>query len=149
MNSVEESLVAEADVVAAEVERAEGQRFERLRIVARDGIAIAFYRRADVSRSEDATLLTVLLDEVSPGEWDGLNAIPNLRPGGSRAISMRPSERGDWVVAIYGSAPTGKTAALIVHDGEEHRVPVEDGVYALLLRVPREPAPTLTRPRFQ
>jgi hypothetical protein len=145
---VDESLAAEAEVVAAEVERTEGQRFERLRIVTRDGIALAFYRRADGIRSEDATLLTVLLDEISPGEWDALNATPKLRAGGSRRISMRPSERGDWVVAIYGSAPAGKAVALIVYEGEEHRVPVKDGVYALLLRVPVEPEPTLTQPRF-
>ena len=146
---MDEGLAAEADVVAAEVERAQRQRFEWLRIATREGIAVAFYRRTDVTRSEEATLLTVLLDEVAPDEWDALNATPKLRTGGSRRISVRPPERGDWVVAIYGSAPAGKTVALIEYEGREHRVPVDDGVFALMLRAAIEPTPTLTRARFE
>jgi hypothetical protein len=153
MNRMDEALAAEADFVAAEVERTEGRRFERLRRVTRDGVAVAFYRGVEPNDSEgatlrDAPLLAVLLDEVSPGHWDALSAAP-LRTGGSRSISMRPSERGDWVVAIYGSAPAGATVALLEYGGVQHRVAVEDHVFALMLRAPSEPEPTLTRPSFQ
>jgi hypothetical protein len=33
------------------------------------------------------------------------------------AISIRPSERGDWVVAIYGSVPAGTSVAEIDCEG--------------------------------
>jgi hypothetical protein len=79
MTRMDERLAAEADVVAAEVGRAERQRFERLRI----------------------------------------------------------------------AAPAGKTVALIEYEGREHRVPVDDGVFALMLRAAIEPTPTLTRARFE
>jgi hypothetical protein len=143
-----EGLAAEADSVASEVEQREGKRFERVRIATRDGVAVAFYRDVGATGSGDATLLTVLLDEVSPGQWDALNASP-LGAGGSRGIFMRPSERGDWLSAIYGSAPAGATVALIEYGGIEHRVPVEAGVFGFMLRAAIEPKPTLTRPRFE
>jgi hypothetical protein len=101
MTCMDEALAAAADAAASEVEEIEGKRFERVRVVTRDGVAVAFYRRVDVTLSEDSTFLTVLLDEASSGRWDALNA-SDLRAYGSRSISMRPSERGDWVVAIYG-----------------------------------------------
>jgi hypothetical protein len=143
-----ERLAAEADGLVSEVEQREEKRFERVRIATRDGVAVAFYRDVEAIGSDDATLLTVLLDEVSPGQWDALNASP-LGAGGSRRISMRPSERGDWLIAIYGSAPSGATVALIEYGGIEHSVPVEDGVFGFMLRAATEPRPTLTRPRFE
>jgi hypothetical protein len=148
MTRMGEALAAAADAAASEVEVIEGKRFERVRIVTRDGVAVAFYRRVDVTLSEDSTFLTVLLDEASPGRWDALNA-SGLRAGGSRSISMRPSERGDWIVVIYGSAPAGPSVAVIDYEGVEHRIPVDDGVFALILRAAIEPKPTLTRPRFE
>jgi hypothetical protein len=153
MRRMDAPLAAEADIVAAEVERTEGWRFERLRVATRDGVAVAFYRGVEPNDRGDATLrdaplLAVLLDEVSPGHWNALNATP-LRAGGSRSISMRPSERGDWVIAIYGSAPAGATVAVIEYGGVRHRVPVKDHVYVLMLRAPSEPEPTPTRASFQ
>jgi hypothetical protein len=148
MNRMDKALAAEADGAASEIEQREGKRFERVRLAMHVGVAVAFYRRADVIRREDATLLTVLLDEVSPGEWDTLNASP-LPAGGSRRISMRQSERGDWIIAVYGSAPAGMTVAVIEYEGEDHHAPVEEGVYAFMRRSPVEPEQTLTRPRFQ
>jgi hypothetical protein len=145
---MDEALAAAADAAASEVEEIEGKRFERVRVVTRGGVAVAFYRRVDVTLSEDSTFLTVLLDEASSGRWDALNA-SDLRAYGSRSISMRPSERGDWIVAIYGSAPAGASVAVIDYEGVEHRVPVEVGVFALVLRAAIEPQPTLTRPRFE
>jgi hypothetical protein len=148
MRRMDDALATEADSVASEVERREGRRIERLRIAAHGGVAVAFYRRADMIGDEEADLHTVLLDEVSPGEWAALND-SSLRAGGSRHISMRPSERGDWIVAIYGSAPAGRAVALIEYEGEEHRTSIEDGVYAFMVRATAEPEPALTRPRFQ
>jgi hypothetical protein len=145
---MDEALAAAADGAAAEVEEIERKRFERLRIATRDGVAIAFYRRVDLNAGEDPTLLTVLLDEASPGMWDALNA-SEVSAGGSRRISMRPSDRGDWIVALYGSAPAEASVAVIAYEGVEHRVPVDDGVFALMLRAAIEPKPTLTRPRFE
>jgi hypothetical protein len=147
MNDMD-ALAAEADRVASEVEQGEGKRFLRVRVATRDGVAVAFYHGVEATESGDATLLAVLLDEVSPGRWDALNASP-LSPGGSRRISMRRSERDDWVIAIYGSAPAGATVAVIEYGGAEHRVPVEDGVFGFMLRAGIEPKPTLTRPRFE
>jgi hypothetical protein len=134
MTRMGEALAAAADAAASEVEVIEGKRFERVRIVTRDGVAVAF--------------LTVLLDEASPGRWEALNA-SGLRAGGSRSISMRPSERGDWIFVIYGSAPAGPSVAVIDYEGVEHRIPVDDGLFALMLRAAIEPKPTLTRPRFE
>jgi hypothetical protein len=148
MNRMNEGLAAEADGVVSEVEQREGKRFERVRIATRDGVAVAFYRDVEATGSGDATLLTVLLDEVSPGRWDALNA-SRLRAGGSRRISMRASERGDWLIAIYGSAPAGATVAVFEYGGREHRVPVEAGVFGFMLRAAIEPRPMLTRPRFE
>jgi hypothetical protein len=145
---MDEALGAEADGAASEIEAIEGKRFERVSVATRDGVAVAFYRRVDLTPAEDSTFLTVLLDEASPGRWDALNA-SELPAGGSRRISMRPSERGDWIVAIYGSAPAEASVALIDYEGVEHRVPVEVGVFALMLRAASEPTPTLTPPRFQ
>lgn len=145
MTRMDEALAAASDAAASEVEAIEGKRFERVRVATRDGVAVAFYRRVDVTLGEDSTFLTLLLDEASPGRWEVLNA----SAGSSRRISMRPSERGDWIVAIYGSAPAEARVAVIDYDGIEHRVPVDDGVYALMLRAAIEPKPTLTRPRFE
>jgi hypothetical protein len=145
---MDEALAAAADGAAAEVEEIERKRFERVRVATRDGVAVVFYRRVDLTAGEDPTLLTVLLDEASPGKWDALNA-SELSAGGSRRISMRPSERGDWIVAIYGSAPAEVSVAVIAYEGMEHRVPVDDGVFALMLRASIEPKPTLTRPQFE
>ena len=124
---MDEALTGAADAAASEVEEIVGKRVQRVRVVTRDGVAVAFYRRVDVTLSEDPTLLTVLLEEASSGRWVALNA-SDLRAGGSRSISMRPSERGDWIVAIYGSAPAGASVAVIDYEGVEHRVPVEVGV---------------------
>jgi hypothetical protein len=148
MTRMDDALAEAADGAASDVEEIEGKRFERVRVATRDGVAVAFYRRVDVNLGEDSTFLTVLLDEASPGRWDALNA-SDLRAGGSRRISMRPSERGDWIVAIYGSAPAEARVAVIDYEGAEHRVPVDDGVLALLLRAVSEPKPTLIRPRFE
>lgn|SRR5512132_488733 len=148
MTRMDEALAAAADAAASDVEEIEGKRLKRVRVVTRDGVAVAFYRRVDLTPTEDSTLLTVLLDEASPGRWDALN-VPELPAGGSRRISMRPSERGDWIVAIYGSAPAEASVALIDYEGLEHRVPVDDGLFALMFRAAIQPKPTLTRPRFE
>jgi hypothetical protein len=148
MKRMDEAIAAAADGLASSVEQREGKRFERFRVAARDGVAVAFYRRVDLTSGGDATLLAVLLDEGSPGQWEALSA-SELRAGGSRAISMRPSERGDWVVAIYGSVPAGTSVAVIDYDGLEQRVPVGHGVFGFMLRAATEPEPTMTRPRFE
>jgi hypothetical protein len=145
---MEEALAAEADGLVRFVARREGKRFERFRVVTHDGIAVAFYRRVDSTSSRDASILAVLLDEGSPGRWDALSA-SELRPDGSRAISMRPSERGDWIVAVYGSAPERASVAAIDVEGRERRVPVGDGVFAFMLRAATEPEATTTRARFE
>jgi hypothetical protein len=148
MTRMDEALAAAADAAASDVEEIEGKRLKRVRVVTRDGVAVAFYRRVDLTPTEDSTLLTVLLDEATPGRWDALNA-SELPAGGARRISIRPSERGDWIVAIYGSAPAEASVALIDYEGLEHRVPVDDGLFALMLRAAIQPKPTLTRPRFE
>lgn len=149
MNHMEGDLAVAADVAASEVEQLEGKRFERVRIATREGVAVAFYRRVDVAPGGEASFLTELLDEVSPGRWDARNA-SEVRAGGSRRMSVTPSEgRGDWVVAIYGSAPAGADVAVIDYAGAVHRVPVEDGVYGFMLRAVSEPELTFVRPRFE
>jgi len=148
MGLMDAALAAEADNLASTVEQLEGKRFDRVRIATRDGVAVAFYRRVDVASGAEASFLTVLLDEVFPGRWAALNA-SEVRAGESRRISVRQSEgRGDWVVAIYGSAPAGADVAVIEYGGV-HRVSVEDDVYALMLRSASEPKPTLVRTGFE
>jgi hypothetical protein len=56
---------------------------------------------------------------------------------------------GGLDVAISGSAPAEVSVAVIAYEGMEHRVPVDDGVFALMLRASIEPKPTLTRPQFE
>jgi hypothetical protein len=90
----------------------------------------------------------VLLDEEQAGRWEALSA-SELSPGGSRGISIRPSERGDWVVAIYGSAPGDASVAVIDFEGVEHRAYVHDGVFGFMLRTATEPDSTMARPRFE
>jgi hypothetical protein len=72
-----------------------------------------------------------------------------IRPGGSRSITARPSERGDWIIAIYGSAPPDATVAVLDRDDLERRLPVRDGVYAFVSRAAAQPEATLSRPRFE
>jgi hypothetical protein len=63
--------------------------------------------------------------------------------------SVRPSERGDWIVAIYGSAPVEARVAVIAYENVERRLSVEAGFYAFMTRVATEPEPTMTRPWFE
>jgi hypothetical protein len=99
-----ESIAEAADVLMSLVERIERARFDLARVTADDGVALAFYRRVDATSADEATAYAVVLDEESPSQWEALGA-SELQPGGSRVASVRPSERGDWIVAIYGSAP--------------------------------------------
>jgi hypothetical protein len=87
----------------------------------------------------------VVLDEES--QWEALGA-SELQPGGSRVASVRP-ERGDWIVAIYGSAPVEARVAVIPYENVERRLSVEAGFYAFMTRVATEPEPTMTRPWFE
>jgi hypothetical protein len=89
-----ESIAEAADVLMSLVERIERARFDLARVTADDGVALALYRRVDATSA----------DEESPSQWEALGAA-ELQPGGSHVASVRPSERGDWIVAIYGSAP--------------------------------------------
>src|SRR4029450_5198196 len=146
MEPMHAAIAAAADGLALLVERRMGTRLERFHVATRDGVALAFYRRVDSRSGKDSDLLAVLVDEVSPRKWEAPGA-SELRTGGSRAISMRPSERGDWIVAIYGSAPDGTSLALIDYEGLERRVSVVDGVYGLMLRSASEPEQTMVRPR--
>jgi hypothetical protein len=139
---VDEALAIEADAFARTCGRGERARFRRFRSAVGDGVAVAFYR------ADRATLLAVLLDQDRPERWTALGAA-EVCAGGSRAISIRPSERGDWIVAIYGSAPPGTSVAVIDFADEEHRVPVDDGTFAFMMRSTIELEPTLTKPRFE
>lgn len=148
MSSMNEAIAAAADVLMSLVERTEHARFELAGVKACDGVALAFYLPVDATSSDDATAFAVLLDEESPSQWEALGA-SSLWPGGYRPVSMRPSERGDWIVAIYGSAPAEARVALLAYEGVERRLPVESGFYAFMTRVATEPEPTMTRPRFE
>ena len=86
-----------------------------------------------------AAAADVLMSLVERTDW----------PGGCHAVSMRPSERGDWIVAIYDSAPAEARVALLAYERVERRVPVESGFYAFMTRVATEPEPTMTRPWFE
>jgi hypothetical protein len=145
---MKDAVASEADAFMAMIERAEGKRFRLLRIAAQDGVAVAFYRRIDGTDSDGRSLFAVVLDEEEPEQWEALGA-SEVRTGGSRHISARPSERGDWIVAIYGSAPTRARVAAVDDGGFSHRVAVEDGVYAFMSRAATEPEPTLAKPRFE
>jgi hypothetical protein len=89
----------------------------------------------------------VVLDEESPSQWEALAS--ELQPGGSRVASVRRSERGDWIVAIYGSAPVEARLAVIPYENVERRLSVEAGFYAFMTRVATEAEPTMTRPWFE
>ena len=89
----------------------------------------------------------MVLDEESPSQWEALGA--SELPGGSRVASVRPSERGDWIVAIYGSAPVEARVAVIPYENVERRLSVETGFYAFMTRMATEPEPTMTRPWFE
>jgi hypothetical protein len=145
---VDDPIALEADAFVAFLERTERKRFELLRIATQDGVAVAFYRRTDRSVTDEPDLLAVVLDEEVPDQWEAIVGA-DLRAGGSRQISSRPSKRGDWIVAIYGSAPAHARFATVDHGGMEHRVGVQDGVYALMTRAASEPELALTKPRFE
>jgi hypothetical protein len=134
-----------ANVLASFVGRREGHTFQLLQIATANGVAVAFYER---SKTEAQSLLAVLLDEPTAERWTSLGA-SELATGGSRAISIRPSDRGDWILAIYGSAPPKTNFAVIDLDGQEHRIRIEQGVYAHMTRSPTEPKPTTVRPLFE
>jgi hypothetical protein len=143
-----ESIAEAADVLMSLVERTERARFDLARVTADDGVALAFYCRVDATSADEATAYAVVLDEESPSQWEALGA-SELQPGGSRVASVRPSERGDWIVAIYGSAPVDARVAVMAYEDVERRLPVEAGFYAFMTRVATEPEPTTTRPRFE
>jgi hypothetical protein len=143
-----ESIAEAADVLMSLVARTERARFGLARVTADDGVALAFYRRVDATSADEATAYAVVLDEESPSQWEALGA-SELQSGGSRVASVRPSERGDWIVAIYGSAPVDARVAVMTYEDVERRLPVEAGFYAFMRRAATEPESTMTRPRFE
>jgi hypothetical protein len=143
---VAEAIAAAAESLVAEVERGDGAHFQLARVSAAKEVALALYR--GVAASGEPTALLVLLDEESPGHWEALSA-SSTGPGGSRNISIRPSVRGDWIVAIAGTAPRGAGVAVFDFAGVERRVPVEDGFYGFTTRAAVEPQPELPRTRFE
>ena len=98
--------------------------------------------------ADEPDLVAVVLDEERLDQWEALGG-RSLRVGGSRAITGRPSERGDWIIAIYGSAPADARALTVDYGGVVHRAEVNGGVFALTARSATEPELTLTKPRFE
>jgi hypothetical protein len=145
--AVEPPVAAEAKRLRRICRADGGKSHDLLRIEKRDGVAVAFYRRIDTTATEESTLLAVVVDEDASGTWRALCAA-ELRSGGCRHLTARPSARGDWSSAIYGSALPSASAAIVGHEGVEHRVAVPDGVYAFMTRASTEPEVTLTKTRF-
>jgi hypothetical protein len=141
---VSDPVASAAAELVSHVERNEGLRLTLVRIARFDGVCLACYRQADPS----AEGLIVLLDEEAPGQWEALGA-SYTSPGGSKHTSIRPSERGDWIVAVSGSAPAGSRSALVGFGGSEHRVPVEQRFYAFALRLAAEPDSAPAGVRFE
>jgi hypothetical protein len=132
-------------------------------LVARSRQATALTLTAESAEARERAFLSALsegrnlparptvqdLERYAP-EWrDLVPADPAIRAAALRLLGMRPSERGDWIVAIYGSAPAEARVALLAYEGVERRLPVESGLYAFMTRVATEPEPTMTRPRFE
>jgi hypothetical protein len=113
-----------------------------------DGVAVALYRRTAGAQSDSSKFLGVVLEEEAPGRWAALSAA-QIEPGGSQHFTAHPSERGDWIIAIYGSEPKNATVAVVEHDGEDRALTVQDGLYAFMARASRQPEPTHSRPRFE
>jgi hypothetical protein len=147
MPDPDHAVLAEADVFASFVGQRLNARFAPLRTVIADGVAIAFYDRGGSGLS-GSELLAVVLEADPNGRWTALGA-KDFRAGGSRGTSMRPSKRGDWIIAVYGSAPPETREAIIEYEGQETRIPVASGVYGFVTRAVTEPRPVVVRPRFE
>jgi len=145
--SVIDPIQAEADAFVGFIGESEKRRFSALlHLETHDGIAVAFYRRAVATA--DAQLLGVVLDEEGPGEWAAMGAT-EVAAGGARHVSARPSKRGDWVLAIFGSAPTGASVALLEQGDELREVSIREGVYAFMARTPAQPEGRVSSVRFK
>jgi hypothetical protein len=96
VDNVDEAIAAEADAFASFCLEGDVTRFRRVRVAEGDGVAVVSYR-ADSPSGGDATTLAVLLDQDRRGRRTALDA-HELRVGGTRAISMKPPQRGDWIV---------------------------------------------------
>jgi hypothetical protein len=145
---VKERIAEAAAALVSMVERDAGVQLGLVDVRAVGGVGVVFFRAREATTAEEEALV-VLVDEEAPGEWEALGASFSP-PGGSRHVSVRPSERGDWIVAVTGSAPTDARVAVIDFGGAEHRVPVVAGFYAFAERVAKEPAqPPPTKPVFE
>jgi hypothetical protein len=146
--SVNDPIRAEADAFVAFIDETDQSRSNLVRVETQDGVAVAFYSRLAAASSDSSKFLGVLLDEEAPGQWAALGAA-EIEPGGSRHFTAHPSERGDWIIAIYGSAPGDATVAVVEHDGKEWARPIHDGLYAFVARASIQPETTHSRPRFK
>jgi hypothetical protein len=145
---VKDPIAEAAETLVPVIERDAGVRLELVDVRAVGGVGVVFFRACDATVAEEEAVV-VLVDEEAPGQWEAL--VASYAPlDGSRHVSVRPSQRGDWIIAVTGSAPPDARVAVVDFRGVEHRVPVVAGFYAFAERVAKEPAqPPSTKPAFE
>jgi hypothetical protein len=111
----------------------------------RQGLTVSFER---ILLAGDAAVASFVVDEdrkmVVWLEWTGKqwnqlgSTVLGPKTGGFQ--SFRPSEDRSnyWTVIAAGLAPAGRTSAVITLAGEEHAVPVVEGLYLFALDVEGE-----------
>lgn len=111
--------------------------FERI-VVFRDAAVASFIP----TRGQGRLFISL---EWTGKEWEPLTTrLPEPdAEGAGRWRSLRPSEfrPGWWTGAAGGSAPADATSALIAFGGEEHTVPVVDGIYLFAAGAANDPGP--------
>jgi hypothetical protein len=148
-DAIEDAVIRAAEVLISVFERDAGVRLELAAVGVVGSVGVAFFCQREPKQSAEPEAVIVLVDEESPGQWEALGA-SSARLGGSGHVSIQPSERGDWIVAVMGSAPPDARVAVVEFRDVEHRVPVEAGFYAFVERAPAEPKhPPTTKPRFE
>jgi hypothetical protein len=110
------------------------------------GLTVSFER---ILVAGDAAVASFVVDqgrkmvvwlERTVKRWDQLGStVLGPKPGGFE--SFRPSEDrpNHWTVVAAGLAPAGHVTAVITFAGEEHAVPVVDGLYLFAVGVKGDP----------
>lgn len=124
--------------IAAATERAEWDARQQ-------GLTVSFER---ILVAGDAAVASFVVDqgrkmvvwlERTVSRWDQLGSTV-LGPKVEGFQSFRPSEDrpNHWTVIAAGLAPAGRVSAVITFAGEEHTVPVVDGLYLFAVGVEGE-----------
>jgi hypothetical protein len=112
----------------------------------RQGLAITFER---ILIADDAAVASFVVDgsrrmivglERAHRDWEALDSTL-VGPDSRDFQSFRPSEyrAGHWTIVAAGFAPTPAARASISFAGDQHLVPVIDGLYLFAVGVDREP----------